>query len=80
MLWKKYYSMLVLRIIVIISAITGTFLSAYAGRDSFMGGKSVFMYFTIQSNIALAIMVFLILVGSVYLILLDRICKARNSK
>ena len=55
MLGKKYYSVMALRIIVIISAVVGTFLSAYAGRDSFMGGKSVFMYFTIQSNIALAI-------------------------
>ncbi len=30
-------------------------MSALAGSRSFMGGKSVFMYFTIQSNIAIAI-------------------------
>ena len=44
-----------LKIIVILSALLGTFLSAYAGRHSFMGGSRVFMYFTIQSNIAMAI-------------------------
>jgi hypothetical protein len=30
-------------------------MSAYAGRSSFMGGSRVFMYFTIQSNIAVAV-------------------------
>ncbi len=45
----------VLKMIVFVSAIFGTWLSAYAGRDSFMGGATVFMYFTIQSNIAVAI-------------------------
>ena len=45
----------VLKIVVIFSAILGTFLSAYAGRHSFMGGSRVFMYFTIQSNIAIVI-------------------------
>ena len=45
----------VLKAIVIVSAILGTFLSAYAGRNSFMGGRTVFMFFTIQSNIAVAI-------------------------
>lgn len=45
----------ILKLVVAISAITGTFLSAYAGRNSFMGGSRVFMYFTIQSNIAVAI-------------------------
>lgn len=44
-----------LKIIVFVSALVGTFLSAYAGRHSFMGGSRVFMYFTIQSNIAVAI-------------------------
>ena len=45
----------ILKLIVFVSAIIGTFLSAYAGRNSFMGGSRVFMYFTIQSNIAMAI-------------------------
>ncbi|MBP5265772.1 MAG: Pr6Pr family membrane protein [Lachnospiraceae bacterium] len=44
-----------LKIVIIASALIGTFLSAYAGRNSFMGGSRVFMYFTIQSNIAIAI-------------------------
>lgn len=46
---------IVLKIIVILSAVIGTFLSYMAGRDSFMGGNVVFMYFTIQSNIAIAL-------------------------
>lgn len=45
----------ILKSIVFICAATGTVLSAYAGRHSFMGGKQVFMYFTIQSNLALAL-------------------------
>jgi len=45
----------VLKIVVALSAIIGTVLSAYAGRNTFMGGKVVFMYFTIQSNILVAI-------------------------
>ena len=45
----------IMKIIVIASAVSGTFLSWYAGRDSFMGGRTVFMFFTIQSNIALAV-------------------------
>lgn len=45
----------ILKIIVFLSAVIGTFLSAYAGRNSFMGGNTVYMFFTIQSNIALAI-------------------------
>ncbi|MCR5478157.1 MAG: Pr6Pr family membrane protein [Lachnospiraceae bacterium] len=46
---------LVLKLVVILSAVLGTFLSAYAGRRAFMGGRTVFMYFTIQSNIAIAL-------------------------
>ena len=45
----------ILKIIVILSAVLGTVLSALGGRNSFMGGKVVFMYFTIQSNIAVAL-------------------------
>ncbi|MBO7401456.1 MAG: hypothetical protein J6U10_00515, partial [Lachnospiraceae bacterium] len=51
---RKVFSTL-LKITVIVSAVVGTLLSAYAGRKSFMGGSRVFMYFTIQSNIAIAI-------------------------
>ena len=45
----------ILKTVVILSAVIGTFLSGHAGRNSFMGGRTVFMFFTIQSNIALAI-------------------------
>ncbi len=44
-----------LKTIVIIAAAVGVFLSAYAGRNTFMGGSRVYMYFTIQSNIAVAL-------------------------
>lgn len=44
----------ILKWIVLLSAAAGVFLSAYAGRHSFMGGRRVFMFFTIQSNIAIA--------------------------
>lgn len=46
---------LLLKAVIIISAAVGTILSAYAGRNSFMGGSTVFMFFTIQSNISLAL-------------------------
>lgn len=35
------------------AAFIGTLLSAGGGRNAFMGGKVVFMYFTIQSNLAI---------------------------
>ena len=51
---RKYLSA-VLKTVVLVSAVLGTILSAIAGRSAFMGGGSVFMYFTIQSNLALAV-------------------------
>jgi len=51
---QKFISF-VLKMVVALSATIGTLLSYLAGRDSFMGGRTVFMYFTIQSNIAIAI-------------------------
>ena len=59
---------IILKLIVIISAVTGTMISAFAGRSTFMGGKTVLMYFTIQSNILIA----LICAWGVYLIARDR--------
>lgn len=53
-----------LKIIVALSAIIGTLISAFAGHHSFMGGAKVFMYFTIQSNIAIAI---ICLLGMIYI-------------
>ncbi len=44
-----------LKLIVVICAFAGTVMSASAGRAAFMGGSRVFMYFTIQSNIAIAL-------------------------
>ena len=58
----------VLKVIVILSAAFGVFLSAYASKDTFMGGGRVFMFFTIQSNIAVA---FVSLTGLI-LLLKDR--------
>ena len=46
---------LILKCAVILSAVIGVVMSANAGRRSFMGGNRVFMYFTIQSNIAIAL-------------------------
>lgn len=45
----------ILKLAVVLFAVWGTALSAGAGSDTFMGGKTVFMYFTIQSNLALAL-------------------------
>lgn len=56
---------LVLKVIVAIAAVLGTFLSALAGRNSFMGGTTVFMYFTIQSNILITLVS---LVGILFLL------------
>ncbi|MCR5429029.1 MAG: Pr6Pr family membrane protein [Lachnospiraceae bacterium] len=45
----------ILKTVTVLSALIGSFLSYYAGRLSFMGGSRVFMFFTIQSNIAIAV-------------------------
>ena len=59
---------LALKLTVILSAVFGTVLSALGGKNSFMGGSVVFMYFTIQSNIAIAI----ICAVGCYLIMRDK--------
>ena len=56
---------LVLKAVVFISAAVGIFLSAYAAKGTFMSGNVVFMYFTIQSNIAIALIA---LIGAVFLV------------
>ncbi len=56
---------IILKIAVFVSAAIGVFLSAYASSATFMGGTRVFMYFTIQSNIAIAIIA---LIGAIFLI------------
>lgn len=55
----------VLKAVVFIAAVLGTFLSAFARLNSFMGGYRVFMFFTIQSNIAVAV---LSAVGAYYML------------
>lgn len=55
----------ILKCIVVISAVVGVILSAIAGSDAFMGGSVVFMYFTIQSNIAIAL---LCVIGGVWML------------
>ena len=52
---KKATVSLILKLTVILSAAAGVALSALASSDTFMGGSVVFMYFTIQSNIAIAL-------------------------
>lgn len=64
---------LILKGIVVLSAAVGVFLSAYASRNTFMGGSWVFMYFTIQSNIVVAV---LSLIGAVLLLRPGRIPNA----
>jgi len=51
---KRRIVSLILKSAVIVSAVAGTAISAAAGSRAFMGGRTVFMYFTIQSNIAIA--------------------------
>ena len=45
----------VLKIIVIVSAVVGIVMSAIGDKDTFMGGPVVLMYYTVQSNIAIAV-------------------------
>ncbi len=51
----KFLSVL-LKLTVILSAAIGVYRSAAAGRGTFMGGSRVYMFFTIQSNIAIALL------------------------
>ena len=44
-----------LKCVVVVSAAVGVILSAMASASTFMGGGRVFMYFTIQSNIAIGL-------------------------
>ena len=53
-------------LIVIISVIVGVILSYKNNSSEFMSGSVVFMYFTIQSNIAIALIA---LIGGLFLVL-----------
>ena len=59
-----------LKLIVIVSSFVGVLLSALASMDTFMGGSTVFMYFTIQSNIAIGL---ICLCGCILLLLNKKI-------
>lgn len=52
---KRMTVSLILKGIVIIAAAVGTYLSAFGSSGSFMAGKKAFMYFTVQSNILIAL-------------------------
>lgn len=60
---------IILKAIIVISATWGVVISASASSSSFMGGDTVFMYFTIQSNILIAL---ICLIGAI-LILINRV-------
>ena len=52
---KRKILSLILKVVVIVSATVGVYLSATDGLIAFMSGSRVFRFFTIQSNIAIAI-------------------------
>ena len=52
---KQKNTSLILKAVVIISAIVGTIMSYLGKHDGFMAGKTIFMFFTIQSNILIAL-------------------------
>ncbi len=52
---KRKMTSYVLKLLVIVSAAAGTFLSVHGEGSAFMGSTKAFMYFTIQSNIAIAV-------------------------
>ena len=52
---KRRTASLILKCIVILAAAIGTYLSAVGGSRGFMIGYKAFMYFTIQSNILIAL-------------------------
>ncbi len=51
--FKRKITTIILKLIVIIAALIGIILSATSSSEAFMGGSTVFMYFTIQSNLAI---------------------------
>ena len=65
---KRRIISFILKLTVIVSAAAGIVMCTLAGRNSFMGGSRVFMYFTIQSNIAIAV---ICLIG-IYLLMTEK--------
>lgn len=64
--YKRKCLTICLKLIVFISALIGVVISASASSKTFMGGHTVFMYFTIQSNILIALVC---LIGLVLLLI-----------
>lgn len=60
----RTYISLLLKLVVAFFALYGVFLSMNAGADKFMGGIKMLMYFSIQSNIVIAI---ICLIGIYYI-------------
>lgn len=56
---------LLLKLVIILSAAIGSIICFNSGAENFMGGARVFMYFTFQSNIALAL---ISLIGGFFLL------------
>ncbi len=56
---------MILKIAVVISVIIGVIFSSIASAEVFMSGRTIFMYFTIQSNILIGI---ICLIGLIFLI------------
>lgn len=52
---KRKVLSLILKLVIVVSATVGVYLSATDGLIAFMSGSRVFRFFTIQSNIAIAI-------------------------
>ena len=64
---------LILKAVTVLSAAIGIGMTAASGRNSFMGGSRVFMYFTIQSNLLIAL---ICLIGFILLLRKGEIGKA----
>lgn len=64
---------LILKAVTFLSASIGIWMTAASGRNSFMGGSRVFMYFTIQSNLLIAL---ICMIGFILLLRRDVVGKA----
>lgn len=56
----KFYLSIVLEAIVVLSSIIGVILSIQRENDQFMGGASTILYFTIQSNLWICFILFVL--------------------
>lgn len=63
---KRTVLSLILKAVVVLSCISGVLISFFATEDEFMRGEAVFMFFTIQSNILIAL---ICLLGGIFMLL-----------